>query len=335
MYTWIGAACSSRYTGFCSLHCRRPRVAETLDGREILGQHRRGPHASTNSPIQQHVRNHQRPSLCQCPVCSALSARRDGDIDPIFDSYPRRSWPGAFAGTTRLGHMGTYPHSPLVGHLLARGHGHLSRSEKAGFYHSSIHPPISQRRQSNLFPLTVCGRAAVPVHVYLLLVGLVCVPAPVVLHAHVRVPIYDSSQSGSPGGRWSSQGRRGFQCIKGPALLSRLISLPPAAPIVFAFRGQRGSQSTASGGEPASSRRPIAAARCALAAQHVNLAGLEIFHCNLPRGLVHQIICIALFPLNLSKPALQLQLGAPTIRYRSCAAVLPLSYSANLGGRQN
>lgn len=49
---------------------------------------------------------------------------------------------------------------------------------------------------------------------------------------------------------WSSQGRRGFPCIKGPALLSRLISLPPAAPMVFAFRGQRGSQSTASGGEP-------------------------------------------------------------------------------------
>lgn len=104
MYTWIGAARSSRYTGFCSLHCRRPRVAETLDGRDILGQHRRGPHASTNSPIQQHVRNHLRPSLC--PVCSALSARRDGDIDPIFDSYPRRSWPGAFAGTTDLGTRG-------------------------------------------------------------------------------------------------------------------------------------------------------------------------------------------------------------------------------------
>lgn len=90
--------------------------------------------------------------------------------------------------------------------------------------------------------------------------------------------------------------RRSFPRIKGPALSSGLISLPPAAPMALAFRGPRGSQSTASGGEPCvhspSNRgcqvRPGGSAR--------QLSRARISRCNLPRGLVHQIRCIASFP---------------------------------------
>lgn len=115
--------------------------------------------------------------FCQCQFC-LLSARRDGEIDPTFDSFRRRSWPGSFAGTTYAwahGDTSSFLHrcswSPTGFLALAGGHadGDLSSSERI-----SVPSPTHQDRQSNLSPTTVSGRAVLPKHVYLLLVCLVC-----------------------------------------------------------------------------------------------------------------------------------------------------------------
>lgn len=169
-----------------------------------------------------------------------------------------------------------------------------------------------------------------PAHVYLLLAGLVCAGTRVSACACPCTQSMTSSQvRSSARSARSARADRSFPRIKSPALLSRLISLPPAAPMISAFRGPRGSQSTASGGGPAvqspSNRgcqmRPGGSAR--------QLSRARTFHCNLcpgscpPTNHMHR-----LFP-SLSKPALQLQLRPPS----GTTSVLPLSYFASLGGR--
>lgn len=215
---------------------------------------------------------------------------------------------------THLGTRGTHLHSRSVTHLSC-----------ADRVPSSIH----QHRQSNLSPIAVRGHAIVPLDVYLLLVGLVCAGTRPAAYACACTNNLHSMTLRSLVA--SLLRRTKFPRIKSPALSSRLISRPPAAPMDFAFRGPRGSQSTASCGEQCvqspSNRgcqmRPGGSAR--------QLSRARISHCNLPRVLVHQIICIALFS-NFSDPALQLRLRFP---FGTTTPVLPLSYSATSGGRQD
>lgn len=108
MYTWIGAPCSSRYTG---LHSCTAAAQRLLRRAEYTCWHRRGPHASINSPIQ-HVRNHPRRLLClpclpgEMETSTLFLTRLDDDRGLERSLEP-----------THLGTRGTHLHSRSVTHL--------------------------------------------------------------------------------------------------------------------------------------------------------------------------------------------------------------------------
>lgn len=153
MYTWTGAPCCRRYTG---LHSCTAAAQGLLRRAEYTCWHRRGPHASTNSPIQ-HVRNHPRPLLC-LPCLPGLPGEMETSTLFLTRLDDDRGLERSLE-PTHLGTRGTHLHSRSV-----------TRLSCADRVPSSNH----QHRQSNLSPIAVRGHAIVPLDVYLLLVGLVC-----------------------------------------------------------------------------------------------------------------------------------------------------------------
>lgn len=165
MHTWVGPPCSSRYTGF------RDALPPTTKG--LLRRATGGIYlvAAARPTCTRLILRSSTPGTH--PRLSLFSARRDGEIDPIFDSFRRRSWPGSVAGTTHawgLGTRGTHLHSLLGGQSLSS----LSRGQLVALRESAFHhPPIMTVKA--IYPRkSRAGVRSCCACLFVVLVGLVC-----------------------------------------------------------------------------------------------------------------------------------------------------------------
>lgn len=125
-------------------------------------------------------------------------------------------------------------------------------------------------------------------------------------------------------------GRTKFPAHKKPSVIVKVDISNPCSTNDFHIQGgQRGSQSTASGGEPSVQSPPNRAREMRPGGSARQLSRPTTSHCNLPRDLIHQITFFALFQHLKPSVAAATQLG---LSLSLMCFLFP--YLVHLGGKQ-